>query len=359
MIENQQGNLLEAEAEALVNTVNCVGAMGKGIALQFKLAFPANFKEYARACRHNEVQLGRMFTVPTGKLTNPRYIINFPTKAHWRGSSHIEDIRAGLAALVEEIKQLEIRSIAIPPLGCGNGGLEWSEVRPLIEQSMAAVPDVHVLLYEPQAAPEADKIVVATKKPNMSWAKALLIQVMDHYRAPGYRLMMLEVQKLAYFLQASGLNMQLDYSKNRFGPYSEKLNYVLQPMEGHFIRGYGDRSKQSPGIVLLPGAAEAARAVLDNNEDAQAHLKRVAQLIEGFETPYSMELLASVHYVMQEKPDIANDVEAVITTVRSWTQRKHKLFTPEHIRVAWQHLRDEGWLPTTPLNLTHLHESVA
>ncbi len=346
MIEHQQGNLLEVDAEALVNTVNCVGAMGKGIALQFKLAFPDNFKEYAKACRHGEVQLGHMFTVPTGKLTNPRYIINFPTKNHWRGSSHIKDIHTGLAALVQEIRKLNITSIAIPPLGCGNGGLNWSEVRPMIEEAMTEVPEVRVLLFAPQAAPEADKIVVATKKPNMSWARALLIQLMEQYRPAGYRLMMLEVQKLAYFLQESGANLRLDYSKNRFGPYSEKLNYVLQPMEAHFIRGYGDRTRQSPGITLLPGAAEAAHEFLADDEDAQAHLQRVARLIEGFETPYSMELLASVHYVVRENPDIAEDVNAVIVAVQSWTQRKQKLFTPDHIRVAWRHLRNEGWLTT-------------
>jgi len=359
MIEHKQGNLLEADAEALVNTVNCVGAMGKGIALQFKLAFPENFKEYAKACRHEEVKLGCMFTVPTGELY-PRYIINFPTKDHWRGSSRIEDIRAGLVALVEEIKRLEISSVAIPPLGCGNGGLRWSEVRPLIEEAMAAMPDVHVLLFAPQAAPEADKMVVATKKPNMSRSRALLIQLMEFYRAPGYRLMMLEVQKLAYFLQASGLDMKLDYSRNRFGPYSEKLNYVLQPMEGHFIRGYGDRDKQSPGINLLSGATEAAHKQLADDTEAQEHLERVAQLVESFETPYSMELLASVHYVVQENPAIANDVNAVITVVRSWTQRKEKLFTPEHIKVAWQHLHDKGWLTAvTQPATTQVHESVA
>jgi len=300
-----------------------------------------------------------MFTVSTGKLTNPRYIINFPTKAHWRGASRIEDIRAGLKALVSEIKRLEIRSIAIPPLGCGNGGLHWSDVRPLIERAMREVPNVNVQLYSPQSAPKADEIIVATKRPKMSWAKALLVQLMEHYRAPGYRLTMLEVQKLAYFLQASGLDMKLNYSKNRLGPYSEKLNYVLQPMEGHFIRGYGDRSRQSLGIVLLPGAAEAAHKILAHDEEAQVHLRRVARLIEGFETPYSMELLASVHHVVHENPAIMNDLGSVIAAVQSWTQRKQLLFTPEHIRVAWQHLRDEGWFTHTPTTITQAHESVA
>ena len=150
MIELAQGNLLEADAEALVNTVNCVGFMGKGIALQFKQAWPENFRAYERACHTHEVQPGKMFVVPTGRMMNPKYIVNFPTKRHWRGASRIEDIRAGLKALVQEVKRLGIQSIAVPPLGCGNGWLNWWEVRPMIEQALQAVPDVRVLLFEPR-----------------------------------------------------------------------------------------------------------------------------------------------------------------------------------------------------------------
>ena len=150
MIEAGQGNLLQADADALVNTVNTVGHMGKGIALQFKQAYPENFKAYAQAVRRGEVQPGHMFVVPTGLLTNPRYVVNFPTKRHWRSRSRIEDIEAGLRALVEEIGRLGIRSIAIPPLGCGNGGLEWSDVRPRIIRALEKVPDVRVLLFAPR-----------------------------------------------------------------------------------------------------------------------------------------------------------------------------------------------------------------
>jgi O-acetyl-ADP-ribose deacetylase (regulator of RNase III) len=142
MIEEAKGNLLEADAEALVNTVNTVGHMGKGIALQFKQAYPENFLAYARAVKRGEVRAGRMFVVPTGFVTNPRYIINFPTKRHWRGRSRIEDIEAGLEALVGEIRRLGIRSIAVPPLGCGNGGLDWRDVEPRIKRALAELPDV-------------------------------------------------------------------------------------------------------------------------------------------------------------------------------------------------------------------------
>ena len=157
MIELARGNLLEADAEALVNTVNCIGYMGKGIALQFKQAFPANFDDYHKACKADQVKPGRMFIHQTGKMFHPKYIINFPTKRHWRGKSRLEDIRSGLIALVEDIKHLGIRSIAVPPLGCGLGGLDWMTVRTMIEDAFRKVPEVSVLLYEPVGTPKAKK----------------------------------------------------------------------------------------------------------------------------------------------------------------------------------------------------------
>jgi O-acetyl-ADP-ribose deacetylase (regulator of RNase III) len=172
MIEDARGNLLQADAEALVNTVNTVGYMGKGIALQFKQAYPENFRTYAQAVRRGEVQPGRMLVVPTGFVTNPRYIINFPTKRHWRGRSRIEDIEAGLESLVTEIKRLRLRSIAIPPLGCGNGGLDWSDVRPRIERALEKVPDVRVLLFAPRGAPAAEDMPIRTRWPNMTTGRA-------------------------------------------------------------------------------------------------------------------------------------------------------------------------------------------
>lgn len=150
MIRFEHGNILEAQTEALVNAVNCAGVMGRGIALQFKNTFPANFKAYVAACKLGEVQPGRMFVFDTGKLTSPRFIINFPTKRHWRDKSRIEDIRSGLNALVEEVRSRGIRSIAIPPLGCGLGGLDWPQVRSLIERAMMGLEvEVEVLVFEP------------------------------------------------------------------------------------------------------------------------------------------------------------------------------------------------------------------
>jgi O-acetyl-ADP-ribose deacetylase (regulator of RNase III) len=344
MIEPAQGNILEADAEALVNTVNCVGVMGKGIALQFKQAFPANFTAYEKACRAGEVQPGRMFVTSTDRLVNPRYIINFPTKRHWRGASRIEDIEQGLAALVHEIRSRGIRSVAIPPLGCGNGGLEWGRVRPLIEQALANITTVHVLLYEPAGAPPVNEMHVATKPPMLTRSRALVVRLLDLYRVPGYRSGRLEVQKLCYLLQEAGEPLKLAYEKHLYGPYAESLNHALLRMEGHLIRGYGDRNGRS-AITVLPGAAQAAAEHLRATPEAQTHLDRVAALIEGYETPYGMELLATVHWVAtREDPAAAEDVERAVAGVQGWNQRKRDRFQPVHIRTAWRRLREMGWL---------------
>src|SRR6266700_3094216 len=208
-----QGNLLEATADALVNTVNCVGVMGKGIALQFKQAFPENFRFYEKACHAGEVQLGKMFIVPTESLLYPKFIINFPTKGHWKAKSRLKDIQTGLNALVSDILRLRIRSIALPPLGCGNGGLDWSDVYPLIKSAFEALPNVHIYVFAPSRHPESSSMPVTTNSPAMTRGRALLIRLMDIYREPSYLLGLLEIQKLAYFLQIAGEPLKLNFVK--------------------------------------------------------------------------------------------------------------------------------------------------
>ena len=344
MFELTRGNLLSADAEALVNTVNCVGVMGKGIALQFKQAFPQNFRAYEQACRRKEMRPGRMLVVPTMGIGNPKYIINFPTKVHWKRKSRLEYIDAGLDALVDEVQHLGIQSIAVPPLGCGNGGLDWREVEPRIRAAFDRIPNVRALVFEPEGAPATDEMAVRTSRPALTGARALLIRLLARYREGGYRSSLLEVQKLAYLLQAAGEPLKLEYVKHKYGPYAENLNFVLQRLEGHYLRGYGDRSQRAE-IRLLPGAADEAEAFLANSEDALDRLARMERLIEGFESPYGMELLATVHWVVSENPEITEDQAAVVDQVRAWSERKGELFTPRHILVAWERLREEGWLP--------------
>ena len=334
------GNLLEFKTDALVNTVNCVGIMGKGIALQFKKKFPENFKQYERACNSGEVQLGKMFIVPNNKLSAPHYIINFPTKDHWRNPSRLESIATGLQDLVAQIKKLNIKSIAIPPLGCGNGGLEWSEVRPLIENAFAQLPELEVFVFAPSSAPEVISVADGIKTP-LTRARAILIKLLEGYQTT-YRITKLEVQKLGYFVQVAGEPMKLQYKKHQFGPYANNLNHLLQTLEGQYIIGYGDRSQESK-IRLLPHASEDTINCLKDYPDAIAHVNRVSELVEGFENPYGMELLATTHWVVTNS-DRHVDMEAAIPIVHNWSPRKENLFKPNHIRTAWQHLSDLEWL---------------
>ena len=342
-MEFKQGNLLKENAEALVNTVNSVGVMGKGIALQFKQAYPENFRQYERACRAKIVQPGQMFTVSTGSLLNPKYIINFPTKRHWKNKSQIEDIKSGLLALVAEVKRLGIISIAIPPLGCGNGGLDWQEVKPLIELAFAQLLDVQVVVFEPSGAPIAENMQVATNKPNMTSGRALVIHLLEAYGIPGYELTKLEIQKLAYFLQEAGEILKLPYKKHIYGPYAYNLDKVLKNMEGHFIRGYGDCNSRA-SIYVLPEGREMAETFLAAEPQAQECLKQVCQLIYGFETPYGLELLATVHWVATKDSNPAKNHEEAIAFVHEWSDRKRRIFKPEHIRKAWQRLDEQNWL---------------
>jgi O-acetyl-ADP-ribose deacetylase (regulator of RNase III) len=348
MIEATRGDILKADAEALVNTVNCVGVMGRGIAAQFKRAYPKNFSAYQQACKRHEVQPGRMLIVETGQLAGPRWVINFPTKRHWRGNSRIEDIDAGLAALVADVRRLGITSIAVPPLGCGLGGLDWAAVRPRIEQAFATLPDVTVLLFEPDGAPVPREMIRSTTVPTMTPGRAVLVGLIERYLAglmdPFVSL--LEIHKLMYFMQEAGEPLRLRYTKALYGPYAENLRQVLAHVEGHFLTGYADGG-DAPGkqLELVPGASKAALAFLDGHPDTKARFDRVAELVQGFETPFGMELLATVHWVAVH--DGARTVAEAIDAVYLWNDRK-RAFEPRQIHVAWDVLDAGGWLRVEP-----------
>jgi O-acetyl-ADP-ribose deacetylase (regulator of RNase III) len=343
VIYKAEGDLLSADAEALVNTVNTVGVMGKGIALQFKQAFPDNYSAYEAACKRGEVQLGRMFVYHCNAFNNPRIVINFPTKAHWREKSNLKDIESGLRALIEVVKTERIRSIAVPPLGCGNGGLDWNQVRPKIEKAFSEVRDVAVQLFYPEGAPKAEEMKIATKRPAMSTGRAAILGLLSRYVLPGYRLTLLEIQKLAYFLQEAGEQLKLNFQKQKYGPYAENLHFVLQRMEGHFVRGYGDRSRDV-SLHVFPDAVREAEEFLAAETDTLTRFARVANLIDGYETPYGLELLSTVHWVAtREVSEAAVDPEKAIAGVHGWNEHKRKTFSPERITTAWERLHAERW----------------
>lgn len=344
MIELTQGNIFDAKAEALVNTVNCVGIMGRGIAMQFKRAYPENFKAYKKACDAKEVHPGKMFLHDRNTIYEPRYIINFPTKRHWRGKSRIEDIEAGLYDLIDVVDRYNISSIAIPPLGCGLGGLKWEEVRPLIVKAFAALPAVNVIFFEPAGSPAASKMAVTTAAPKMTPGRAALLGLMYRYldAAMDPTVTLIEVHKLMYFMQEAGEPLKLQYVEAQYGPYAENLRHVLISMEGHFIVGYGD-AKDSPhvSLELKPNAVELAKSFLSKQRDTLDRFKRVANLFEGFETAYGMELLATVHWVATKQQ--ATTPELAVEQVHAWSERK-KTFDPYDIEFAWKHLHKKDWL---------------
>lgn len=343
MIEYKTGDLLTEDVDAIVNTVNCVGVMGRGIALQFKKEFPDNFKAYAAACKHEEVRPGRMFVYETGGLTNPRLIINFPTKRHWRGKSRMDDIESGLDALIDVIAKWKIRSIAIPPLGSDLGGLDWSQVRKKIEKSLCDLKDVRVIVFEPWDKLKVNKVVRSAKSPKMTAGRAALVELIRRYLGglldPFVSL--LEVHKLMYFLQEAGEPLRLAYSKGPYGPYAENLRHVLNAIEGYMIVGYEDGGDDpNKQLKLVPKMLDKAETYLKSKSDTQMHLERVFELVEGFESPFGLELLSTVHWVVsKERCRSLGDVTA---EVYAWGDRK-KQFSERQIELAVETLANKGW----------------
>ena len=348
MITYTHGDILRDESEAIVNTVNCVGVMGRGIALQFRNAFPGNFKAYQQACQRGEVQPGSMFVHETGEFT-PRYIINFPTKRHWRGKSRMEDIEAGLKALVDVLREKNIRAIAIPPLGSGLGGLVWAEVRARIVAALSNLDDVCVTIYEPVGAPAADKMVRNREVPTMTPGRAALVELIHHYLGglldPFVSL--LEVHKLTYFLQEAGEPLKLRYTKAPYGPFAENLSHVLKAIEGHLISGYADGGDApDKQLTLVPGAIEDARQFLEGKAATREHFSKVAQLVEGFESPFGLELLSTVHWVVKNESPIS--MGDTVKRTHAWNERKRQ-FTPRQIELAVRTLEARGWSAWTKL----------
>ena len=317
--------------------------MGRGVALQFKSAFPENFKAYAAACQREAVQPGRMFVFETGHLTTPRYVINFPTKRHWRGKSRMDDIEAGLAALVEVIRDRHIRSVALPPLGSGLGGLAWVEVKARIEAALRPLSEVRVIVFEPRGAPSADKMTRPREVPKMTAGRAALVELMHRY-LDGLLdpfVTLLEVHKLMYFMQAAGEPLHLRFRQAPYGPYAENLRHVLQIIEGHLVSGYADGGDApDKQLELVPGAVDEATAFLAQHHETRSRFDRVAELVEGFESPAGLELLATVHWVMTH--EALRSLDDVVARTHAWNPRKRQ-FTARQVGIAVNVLARKAW----------------
>ena len=341
MITYVSKNILDSEAEALVNTVNTVGIMGKGVALQFKEKFPLNFKLYQKACKNTEVRTGKMFVTETGFLTNPKYIINFPTKTDWRSNSRLEDIADGLNDLVKVVNEKNIQSIAIPPLGCGNGGLDWKDVKPLIEERLKPLIEIlNIEIIEPGHHSYAR--TTKAEAPPLTKPRAIVLALADAYRVLGFDISHLELQKLAYFMQEMGQSdLKLNYTKGAYGPYATNLKHLLVYLEGYYIKGqirFQDMKPVDP-LQLSEDKIPEVSAYLKSNLTVEEteRLKRVESLINGFESPYGLELLASVLWT--KKITGSSEIENVVEYIHDWSDRKRNLMYPEQIEIALQRIK--------------------
>jgi O-acetyl-ADP-ribose deacetylase (regulator of RNase III) len=352
MVEFTRGNLLEAKVEALVNTVNTVGVMGKGVALMFKEAFPENFKEYEAACKRKEVQVGHMFVTERQSFIGPKWIINFPTKQHWRGDSKLEWIEAGLEDLKRVIVERNIRSIAIPPLGSGNGGLDWNNVRPKIEAALSSLPNVQVIVYEP--TDQYQNVAKRSGQEKLTPARALVAELVRRYWILGIECTLLEVQKLAYFLERSleklqlGNPLDLRFQADKYGPYATRLTHLLDGIDGSYLHCGKRLGDAGPfDVIWFEDSKRDQVAAYLGSGDAKSYLpalEATAKLIDGFESPLGMELLATLDWLIQND-GVKADRDAIKVALKTWTggeksaERKQRLFDDRLIDLALERLK--------------------
>ena len=344
MIKYLTGNIFDSDTEAIVNTVNCVGVMGRGIALQFKKRFPENFSSYESACKNKQVVPGKMFVHKQQSMINPKYIVNFPTKRHWREKAHLQDITLGLSDLKNVISTYGIKSIAIPPLGCGLGGLDWNDVKRAIESALGDLTDVEIVLFEPGHAPAAETMAKDITPPEMTPGRAALIELIKRYLQGLLDpfITLLEVHKLMYFLQECGQPLRLGFQRETYGPYATNLRHVLKRIEGYYLQGYadgGDAPKKP--LELLPNAAEIAEQFLANDKATSDRIDHVCNLVDGFESPFGLELLATVHWLVSKENKTSLD--EIVKGTYEWNEHK-KQFSPRQIAIAASRLQSCGWI---------------
>lgn len=350
MIKFTKGNLLEAEVEALVNTVNTVGVMGKGIALMFKDRFQENFRLYSKACKDNKVQTGTMFITEVNELDGPKYIVNFPTKEHWRSPSQLIWITDGLKDLRKFIIEKNIKSIAIPPLGAGNGGLDWPSVRDEIEHALSDL-DVYILVYEPTDTYQ--NVVKRTGVEKLTPARALIAELIRRYWVMGMECSLLEVQKIAWFLEREierhnpGENpLKLRFVAHRYGPYANRLEHLLDNLDGSYL--HCNKRISDAGPLDIIWFEESKKDLLQAYLRSEARkylsaLESTATLIDGFESPFGLELLATIDWLLSME-NVEPNVNSLQEGLLSWSggpqaaERKIRMFDKRTINIALNRL---------------------
>ena len=337
-----QGNLLESPAAALVNTVNTVGVMGKGIALQFKEAYPETYRRYREACQRQEVEVGKMFIVQDHDLHGPRTIVNFPTKRHWRGKSQLGWIEEGLADLRRYLEENRPDSIAVPPLGCGNGGLKWAVVRPLIEKALSGLATT-VYIYEPnEAIKEQLRAGREGASVALNPARAMLLEAMHRYEDDFEPVSLFVANKLVYFLKKLGgpFDERVRFSRSFYGPYAAAVNHVVYRMNGSFLNGL-EQNSAAPfePLLLAQEKYPEVRRYLDRELSPRHHavLEQLEKLLDGYKSAYSLEILATVAFIQDQHPEYTES--DIVREARAWSPRKARLLKSEYVQLAMERLR--------------------
>ena len=338
MIKYITGNILESNADALINTVNTVGVMGKGIALQFKKAYHNNYKAYVDACKRNEIKIGKVFVVKDINLSSgEKYIINFPTKKDWRNPSEYGFIDAGLNDLIRVLKEYNIQSVAIPPLGAGNGGLEWEKVKKIIEHKLSNL-DIEIAVYEP-----SKHIIEQLKKERVKLtdARALLLYVLYDLVKNGEYVSEFSSEKVCYFLQRFGAKkyFNLDFSPNFYGPYSGKVRFVLNVLNGSYIMGYSDMNKKPfEPLTIVADGYDSVKNHVESNSELIGIAKKTIDFLTGFYSDFALELLSSVDFISTNQKSFEKEV--IIKQLENWSDRKRSLFSNErYIDISLKQLQ--------------------
>ncbi len=343
MIKFLKGNLLDANTQALVNTVNTVGVMGKGIALQFKERFPLNYRLYVDACKKGEVIIGKMFVVKEASFNGDKIIINFPTKTEWYKKSQYAYIEEGLKDLINVIYKYEIQSLAIPPLGSGNGGLKWSNVKSLMNKYLGEIP-IEIIIYEPNEAVKELLQKEETKKTtSLTPARAMLLYALAKYERSGETPSVFAANKIAYFLQESGEPLKLKFVPYTYGPYSQALDKVLYTLNGKYLTGLEqmDAKPFEPLELKYEHFDEVNNFIKTKLTDTQrARLNSVFKLIEGFESSLALEILSSIHFLLGRNKNLTK--KELLEQIQSWSNRKRGLIKEKYIDIDVKHLDDYG-----------------
>jgi O-acetyl-ADP-ribose deacetylase (regulator of RNase III) len=341
MITYHTGDLLQAPAQALVNTVNTVGVMGKGIALQFKEQFKENLRAYLKACKEGTLEPGKLLVVRDHTLEGgEKVIVNFPTKTNWKQKSKYSYIEDGLRELARIIPEYGIASIAIPPLGCGNGGLEWDVVKPMMEQYLGGLTDVDVQIFEPNDAVKSVLQQQSTSKAvSLTPARAIFLYSMFAYEALGEPASLFVANKLAYFLQRMGEDMRLKFTAARYGPYADGVRHVLYRLNGTYLMGLEQQSiKPFEPVKLNYDRLEEVVSFISKelSFEQQQRLRDMLKLITGFESALSLEVLGTVAFILEKQP--AYNQEQVLEAVGKWSERKKAIMPKKYIDIAYSHL---------------------